>query len=416
MRIPDNTWLVQDPIHLGVVILDKIIGDLKSKLPFLNKKKGGEDDLEEEDGESEETETEVAGSDDDTGEKTTVAKPSLKSSKDDEEDETSPDEVSEDNSLVGKIKAKLNSFKKKETSEEAEEASEEGEEKAEKKSKKKPNLIVIAGAVALIGFVILSDFGEETSEVPDVANVPALKKRPKKVKPAEAKPVEEKPAEEKPAETAETKTETPAPDTAVTTAPETTPTTPTPDTTVTTAPETTPTPDTTVTPTPETATTPTPDTTATTAPETTPTPDMTMTTTPETPTTETPVAPDNSTVDSVTGDETTPSPDNLTEQILKDLEDQATTTEKKAVRTEYVTPPNYENVGRGLVYNCSGQHWACVDGPSYKTCEDNSSSTKFLKKKAECYPFNVYETQSGCEKMQNRMVSSSAKTEFCSEN
>ena len=82
---------------------------------------------------------------------------------------------------------------------------------------------------------------------------------------------------------------------------------------------------------------------------------------------------------------------------------------------QYVTPPNYENVGRGLVYNCTGKHWACIDGPSYKTCEDNASGNKFLKKKVECYPFNVYETQSGCEKMQNRVVSSSAKTEFCSE-
>ena len=166
---------------------------------------------------------------------------------------------------------------------------------------------------------------------------------------------------------------------------------------------------------PDTTTTP-PDMT-TTAPDTTTTPDMT-TTAPDT-TTTTPdtvmTQPDNGTVDSVTGDDTTQSPDNLTEQILKDLEDQATTTEKKTVRTDYVTPPNYENVGRGLVYNCSGQHWACVDAPSYKVCEDNSSSTKFLKKKAECYPFNVYETQSGCEKMQNRMVSSSAKTEFCTE-
>jgi hypothetical protein len=120
----------------------------------------------------------------------------------------------------------------------------------------------------------------------------------------------------------------------------------------------------------------------------------------------------------VTGEETKGSEDNLTEQILKDLENQAQGKEKAkaAVKTEYVSPPNYENVGRGLVYNCTGKHWACIDGPSYKSCEENASSNKFLTKKTECYPFNVYETQSGCEKMQNRMVSSSAKTEFCSEN
>jgi hypothetical protein len=147
----------------------------------------------------------------------------------------------------------------------------------------------------------------------------------------------------------------------------------------------------------------------------------TVTTTPsETPTTEsTETTPsETATTDSITGDETKPADDNLTDQILQDLENQAKTTtpEQRPTQTTYIAPPNYENVGRGLVYNCAGKHWACIDGPSYRSCEDNSSSTKYLKKKSECYPFNVYETQGGCEKMQNRMVSSSAKTEFCSEN
>ena len=115
-------------------------------------------------------------------------------------------------------------------------------------------------------------------------------------------------------------------------------------------------------------------------------------------------------------DSATPIEDeNLTDKILQDLEKQVQTTEKKPVIKEYVAPPDYEYSGRGLVYNCTGKHWACVDGPSYLTCEDNSSSLKFLKKKAECYPFNVYESTKGCESMQNRMVSSGAKTDFCKE-
>jgi hypothetical protein len=88
----------------------------------------------------------------------------------------------------------------------------------------------------------------------------------------------------------------------------------------------------------------------------------------------------------------------------------------RAEVTTYIAPPDYEYKGRGLVYNCVGKHWACVDGPSYRSCEDNSSATKFLKKSAECYPFNVYQSQGGCEKTQNRMVSSGAKTKFCQEN
>ncbi len=105
----------------------------------------------------------------------------------------------------------------------------------------------------------------------------------------------------------------------------------------------------------------------------------------------------------------------MTEQMLKELEKQNKVPKAKTQVTEYASPPDYEFKGRGLVYNCVGKHWACVDGPSYRRCEDNSSSLKFLKKKTECYPFNVYETQRGCESMQNRMVSSSAKTEFCDE-
>lgn len=106
----------------------------------------------------------------------------------------------------------------------------------------------------------------------------------------------------------------------------------------------------------------------------------------------------------------------INESILDDLENQVKKQNKNENSVkEYVSPPNYEYFGRGLVYNCLGKHWACVDGPSYKACEDNASSVKYLGKKTECYPFNVYETTSGCEYVQNRMVSSSAKTNFCNE-
>jgi hypothetical protein len=126
------------------------------------------------------------------------------------------------------------------------------------------------------------------------------------------------------------------------------------------------------------------------------------------------VSAESSTSDSITGDTSDASSEDLTEQILTGLEkevnkNQNTTTKK----TEYVAPPDYEYQGRGLVYNCSGKHWACVDGPSYKACEENASSNEFLKKKTECHPFNIYESPRGCASIQNRMVSSNAKTSFC---
>lgn len=120
------------------------------------------------------------------------------------------------------------------------------------------------------------------------------------------------------------------------------------------------------------------------------------------------------TVDGTTAEQ--PTDDNLTEKILSDLEQQTKKNEVKRDKKDYVAPPDYEYIGRGLVYNCTGKHWACVDAPSYRICEENSASNKHLKKPVECYPFNVYQSQKGCESMQNRMVSSSAKTSFCSEN
>ena len=106
----------------------------------------------------------------------------------------------------------------------------------------------------------------------------------------------------------------------------------------------------------------------------------------------------------------------ITDKILEDLEQQVKNEKPKEVIKEYVSPPDYEYRGRGLVYNCAGKHWACVDAPSYKMCENNFSSINYLKKKVECYPANIYESTKGCELMQNRNVSSNQKTEFCNGN
>ena len=106
----------------------------------------------------------------------------------------------------------------------------------------------------------------------------------------------------------------------------------------------------------------------------------------------------------------------ITDKILEDLEQQVKNEKPKEVIRDYVSPPDYEYRGRGLVYNCAGKHWACVDAPSYKLCENNFSAINYLKKKVECYPASIYETTKGCELMQNRNVSSNQKTDFCKGN
>lgn len=114
--------------------------------------------------------------------------------------------------------------------------------------------------------------------------------------------------------------------------------------------------------------------------------------------------------------DTTAGGGDFTDKILQDLEKQAQDKEKTTPKKrDYVSPPDYEYTGRGLVYNCVGKHWACVDAPSYKICEQNHDSTKALNKKVECYPFNVYEKTKNCQSTQLMMTSSNAKTAFCNE-
>ncbi len=122
----------------------------------------------------------------------------------------------------------------------------------------------------------------------------------------------------------------------------------------------------------------------------------------------------NSTSDTVDETVKTENTEDLTEKVLQDLESQVKTTNTVVEQKEYVAPPDYEFVGRGLVYNCIGKHWACVDGASYKICQTNHASIKYLKKSVECFPENVYETQGGCEQTQSRKIISNTKTDFCS--
>ncbi len=118
--------------------------------------------------------------------------------------------------------------------------------------------------------------------------------------------------------------------------------------------------------------------------------------------------------DQVADTPTVPGED-MTEKILEDLEKKVK--DELAAQTpaasEYVGPPNYDNTGRGLVYNCLGKHWACVDGGSYRVCQQNFSALKTANRPKECWPDSVYESSAACVWVQKQKVSGSAKTEFC---
>ncbi|MBY0515666.1 MAG: hypothetical protein K2P81_02075 [Bacteriovoracaceae bacterium] len=111
----------------------------------------------------------------------------------------------------------------------------------------------------------------------------------------------------------------------------------------------------------------------------------------------------------------TPGSGDMTDQILKDLEKQIEENKESTpqVGNTYIEPPDYNNSGRGLVYNCKEKHWACVDGPSFKVCQQNNSSLKSQGKLKECYPDSVYQSEAGCAWIQKKKITSNTKTDFC---
>lgn len=334
-------------------------------------------------------------------------------------EDVAEEEPAQSQSLIHKLKAKFAPKK-------AAKSSGEGTEVDGKKPKKKINPVFIA-IIALLGIFLFIDFeGEQPAEV-----APKLKPRPKPNKKkknqesteAPKEGTEETPKDESVPVNGETESEGPGQTSSEPPSDTTSEaaTDPLSDEPTSTEPSTESPSDTPVSDTPsETTSTETTDT-----PSESPTEQPTEASsetsgeTPAEPTTdESVVSPtESSAADTVDGAITPPAEgDSMTDKILEDLEKQVNQSKPREEQRTYVAPPDYEYRGRGMVYNCAGKHWACVDGPSYKNCEDNYSSTKYLKKPIECYPFNVYENQKGCESMQNRLVSSNAKTDFCKGN
>jgi hypothetical protein len=347
---------------------------LKSKFPLGKKPKE-----EEEESEEIEDESESSRQDDATG----------------VTDISERHDALENKSLIHKLKSALN---KKAKSDESQ-----GDDAATAAKKKKSKIIQLVIVVA----VILIIFSDDIIPPEEPVAAPVLKPRPR---PNKKRPVEKtaETSESPSTETVEASTGNSSVDTSVTETANESPVEVTSteipnDTPVETSPENPPVVD--ETPVVDTPTLETP-----------PVVDIPAETSPEGPVEDSTIStPSTEITDSVDGNEATAPDENITDQILEDLEKQAKGSRPIDIKKEYVSPPDYDYRGRGLVYNCKGKHWACVDAPSYKTCEDNSSSVKYLNKKTECYPFNIYETERGCGSMQNRMVSSSAKTNFCNE-
>ncbi len=76
-------------------------------------------------------------------------------------------------------------------------------------------------------------------------------------------------------------------------------------------------------------------------------------------------------------------------------------------------PPAYDQVGRGLVYNCKDKYWACLDKPAYVTCNKNQKWNKSKGNAPECAVADIYSSDEDCAKVQKYNVSTNAPTAFC---
>lgn len=79
----------------------------------------------------------------------------------------------------------------------------------------------------------------------------------------------------------------------------------------------------------------------------------------------------------------------------------------------YTPPPAYDQLGRGLVYNCKEKYWSCLDKMAYVSCNKNMKWNKSHGKVAECVVQNVYNSDDDCAVVQKYNVSTSKATLFC---
>ena len=123
---------------------------------------------------------------------------------------------------------------------------------------------------------------------------------------------------------------------------------------------------------------------------------------------------DNS-VTTLGGDDLDPTTD-IASKILSDLEDRIKAEKREQELVQVLKPvsaPAYEAVGPSLVYNCTEQHWACVEPNAYKECRQNYSWNSKNGLPIECYPFASIDDNFDCATVQQEKIDSVGDTSFC---
>ena len=90
--------------------------------------------------------------------------------------------------------------------------------------------------------------------------------------------------------------------------------------------------------------------------------------------------------------------------------------EEEIKPAEKVELPDYSLKGRGLVYSCTGKHWACIDRAGYLNCKEHMRWTEENKKRPECVIKNVYASEDDCSVVQLHYINTNEPTDFCKKN
>ena len=111
-----------------------------------------------------------------------------------------------------------------------------------------------------------------------------------------------------------------------------------------------------------------------------------------------------------------PASNEITKQLLKDLEVKLKEERREQEILEDVKPtsaPSYDNIGKGLVYNCVDEHWACVNDESFKQCRGNYSWNRQQEVDTECYPYAQLGNEIDCATVQQEKIDTISATTFC---
>jgi hypothetical protein len=79
---------------------------------------------------------------------------------------------------------------------------------------------------------------------------------------------------------------------------------------------------------------------------------------------------------------------------------QSMKTKSEPNQLDFFPSPDFDKIGRGLVYHCKGRHWACVDKNNYFQCKNGQLWAKQRHRPPSCIIDEVYLTNDDCNRAQ----------------